>query len=1281
MGNNPKRCATNPIINVVSGGNLTYQITKFPTRSCLEWADAARQRASGYDSCSIFNLTCGSKTDGVDFIIPPRLPTEDLEFSDSTISVGEGQSVGFDVRLGGKPSSDVTVTITSASGSSANITYDKTSLTFTTSNYSTWQTITVTAPADDDTQDETDTLTFSVTGGIVEFERSLQVTANDYPAGTINVTPSDLSLVEGGASGSFNVSLSRAPSTSQTTVSIVSGDPGALRVSPSSLVFDLLNHSTAQTVTVTTVQDSDYANESVDITFSISAGGLVAPDTTKSVSVTDNDGPPGNITVSPSGTLAIDEGDTGTFTVALDTQPARAVTVSLTSGDTGAVSVSPASLTFTPANYGTARTVTVTGVQDSDYAHENAAITLSATDGIDAPDATKRISVTDDDTPPGNFTLTPSTVDLFEGNTGTFTVMFDTAPNQPVTVSISSGDTGAVTISPASMNFDASNYDTEQIVTITSVQDSDNDNESVDITLSASGGIAAPDATVTASIDDDDAPSGALTVTPSTLDIDEGDTGTFTVALDTEPSNPTVVSITGNDNGAVTISPTSLNFDSSNYDTAKTVTITAVQDSDYGDEKITIVLSVSGGLSANDTMTINIDDDDIPPGNLVMTPSDPLILDEGGTGIFGVFLDTAPTTDITVSVVSSDTGAVTVSPSSLTFGDRNHSMVQTLTVTAVQDGDHANEVVNIALSISTVGGITASDLTKQIIVNDDDIPSGRIALVPPGGHTLDEGSLDTFTVALDSAPSGDVTVDLRSGDAGAAGVSPTSLTFNTSNYDTAQTVTITAVDDDDTHDESIDITLTVSGKFDAPLETKSVIVDDDDWGIVVISSQALDVVEGGSGDFEVALDNRPSGQTSIALSSDHPGVTLSPSTLAFSDTNWNSPQTVSITAAEDDDTNYENATITLDAPADPLVPSVTISVLVSDNDATDPGTTGKTPYDYEEGVIEVFPTGPVVIAQGGAGGFSVRLSSPPTESVSVRISKNPFDITLSPSSLIFTADNYDSPRFITVTADRNNDPYDTLYTITFSAGGTPTITRKIIVGGAAGRVRTQALALPPSDSKDSATLRVRCNQDSPCEVTFDCSTQEGGIGMRGSLPKTIPAMSTRTFTAADIEKYIGGSWSGKGRLGCALLSNGNIGSQVWTRSGNGVLVNNSALIRSIPDEKGIHRADIESIPSPDSTDESNIRLRCSSPISDCSDTNIRCYDDSGTKYTTSLRVIDRGATRHLQSRELSTMIGHRWTGLGLSCEISSAAQFTIQVLTRTGGGGALVNNSQSGIDR
>ncbi len=222
-------------------------------------------------------------------------------------------------------------------------------------------------------------------------------------------------------------------------------------------------------------------------------------------------------------------------------------------------------------------------------------------------------------------------------------------------------------------------------------------------------------------------------------------------------------------------------------------------------------------------------------------------------------------------------------------------------------------------------------------------------------------------------------------------------------------------------------------------------------------------------------------------------------------------------------------------------------------------------------------------------------------------------------------------------------------------------------------VQAHALALPAASVGDSADLRIHCKHTDACRVYLDCSAQTDGTAFSGDIP-SIPAFGAVTLNAADIERHTGGSsWGEKGRLGCFLRSEQDISAQVWTRSGDGVLVNNSAFIRSERLAGGNHQADIESITSPDSMEKSNIRIRCRQ--SACNDIRLACFDDEGRRYEGELDSIKASSVRHLQSEELSRLIGYRWSELSLSCEIRSTAAFSVQLLTRTGGGGALVNNS------
>ena len=65
--------------------------------------------------------------------------------------------------------------------------------------------------------------------------------------------------------------------------------------------------------------------------------------------------------------LEIDEGESGTYTVALASQPASDVTVEISQRPPGRATVSPASLTFTADNWNTPQTVTITSAEDANY--------------------------------------------------------------------------------------------------------------------------------------------------------------------------------------------------------------------------------------------------------------------------------------------------------------------------------------------------------------------------------------------------------------------------------------------------------------------------------------------------------------------------------------------------------------------------------------------------------------------------------------------------------------------------------------------------------------------------------------------------------------------------------------------------------------------------------------------------------------------------------------------------------------------------------------------------
>ena len=305
-------------------------------------------------------------------------------------------------------------------------------------------------------------------------------------------------------------------------------------------------------------------------------------------------------------------------------------------------------------------------------------------------------------------------------------------------------------------------------------------------------------------IPDNDTPG--VTVSPTSLTIDEGSSGTYTVVLDTLPSGDVTVAI-GSDNTDVTANPASLTFSTTDWATPQTVTVRAAEDADADDDTAAVTHTVSGygTVSTAPEVSVNVTDNDTR--GVTVTPTS-LTVDEGGTDTYTVVLDTQPTGDVMVDIGSDNTD-VTVSSSSLTFTTLNWSAEQTVTVTAGQDADAADDAATVTHDPRGADYNLVSNADLAVTVTDDETAG---VTVTPTSLTIGEGGSGTYTVALDTQPSGDVTVTIVDPtDNTDVKAEPAALTFTTTNWNSAQTVTVSAVLDVDTDDDTATVTHTVSG--------------------------------------------------------------------------------------------------------------------------------------------------------------------------------------------------------------------------------------------------------------------------------------------------------------------------------------------------------------------------------------------------------------------------------------------------------------------------------------
>jgi Ca2+-binding RTX toxin-like protein len=113
-------------------------------------------------------------------------------------------------------------------------------------------------------------------------------------------------------------------------------------------------------------------------------------------------------------TLVNESGTTDTLAVSLTEKPTSSVVLNVSSSDTGEATVAPTTLTFTPDNWNTAQTVTVTGVDDFVLdGNQSSTIKISvddtsSDDAYDSvPDQTVPVTTVDNEAP-GTATLAPN---------------------------------------------------------------------------------------------------------------------------------------------------------------------------------------------------------------------------------------------------------------------------------------------------------------------------------------------------------------------------------------------------------------------------------------------------------------------------------------------------------------------------------------------------------------------------------------------------------------------------------------------------------------------------------------------------------------------------------------------------------------------------------------------------------------------------------------------------------------------------------------------------------
>ncbi|MEZ6129922.1 MAG: Ig-like domain-containing protein [Planctomycetaceae bacterium] len=443
-----------------------------------------------------------------------------------------------------------------------------------------------------------------------------------------------------------------------------------------------------------------------------------------------------------------------------------------------------------------------------------------------------------------------------------------------------------------------------------------------------------------------------------------------------------------------------------------------------GTTSVDVTASASGYLSIVDSLQVT--DNDVAGFSYSVTDSNTTVSEAGTTDTFSVKLDVQPLSNVRVNITPEDPSEVSVNKSFLTFTPANWNAFQVVTVTGLNDVFvDGHQTTNVRLSIDDASSLDEFDpLPDQLVsvtTQDDDLPGFTVTAT--GGSTVvnEPGSMtDTFDVVLDSGPTSDVVLLIINPDTGEVTTSVTELRFTPANWNQAQTVTVTGVDEP-TVDGDQTTTLEVvvdqqnsDNAFDnVATRTLAVRTTDDDSAGFRFGETGLSTVvdEAGTTDrFDVWLTAQPLTDVVVrVVSLDTGEVTVDKTQLIFTFANWDQHQSV-LVRGEDDNLVDGNVSSVVslsildessDDAFDPL-PDQSVSVVTTDND-----TASFTVTQTMESTI--------VGEDGSTDQISVVLDRAPLTDVVILVGSNNIDEAIvAPSALTFTPLNWNIARQVTV---------------------------------------------------------------------------------------------------------------------------------------------------------------------------------------------------------------------------------------------------------------------------
>ena len=737
--------------------------------------------------------------------------------------------------------------------------------------------------------------------------------------------------------------------------------------------------------------------------------------------------------------LVISEGRLGAVQVVLD-KPGN-VTLDLALSVNGVAQIDKTALTFTTANWNVPQAVTLKAIDDDliDGA-ESVVITLSVNDAATTTnefDALPNIVIpvfnVNDDVPRILMAGVTGVVLTEGGAAETISVSLSHAPLSNVTIAVNNSNPQQWTSNVSSLVFTPSNWNVPQSLTLLATNETIVDgtvNGNVRLSVSSSVDAAfrgLPDQLISVQINDNDVPSIQVTMTDGeTVVSEDGLTDLLNVRLAVQPANDVYVTVVSLINPTVQVSSSELHFTPSNWNVSQTISVSAFDESLTTSTILELRAdSRSGPYQAAAAVQTNVrilDDESAYP--VFSNVNDPVIAIEGGQAAsMSVRLSVAPVGPVQLKVFAVKPDELNLQDGVLRFDATNWNQPQTVTIIAVDeeiaDGDRYEYVRFVWGPNLSAPYLRQPDFSVGLQTVDNEVAA--IEVVEADGSTVvtESGATDSFGVRLSSRPNGPIELTVTSRDLKAVTVSPSTLRFTPENWNTLQTVTVTAADDvlaDGNQLASVRLAVNLafsSGGYDhAPfVDVHTTTLDNELAALIVQETNGTTIVsESGTTDaVHVRLSAVPTSTVTVLVSVDDSSeIGASVSLLTFTASNWNVPQSVSLTGLDDaivdgpvlSQLRFAFAASSPGAYASALPTSV--AVTTSDNEIA--------------GLVVVESGGSTAVSEAGSSDtVTVRLTARPVQNVILTIqSLDTTEFTVSPMTLTFTPVNWNVPQTVTI---------------------------------------------------------------------------------------------------------------------------------------------------------------------------------------------------------------------------------------------------------------------------